>query len=280
MKLLTLNTQSLQEENYPQKLEQFVKVICQEKPDIIALQEVNQSINAMVAEETLLKGFVPYPDSKVPVREDNHAAQVAFRLHQAGITCSWTWVSGKIGYGIYDEGMALLCLNGNITAVDSFFISGCQDYQYWKTRKILGVKTSNCNDWFYTVHMGWWKDEEEPFLAQWERLHTTLKKKDSTIWLMGDFNSPAQFRGQGYDTIQNSGWQDTYSIAEQKDNGITVEGSIDGWKDAKHGAEEGNGMRMDHIWCNHVVPVKYSKVMFHGAKEPKVSDHFGVCIEV
>ena len=247
---------------------------------IIALLGGRENIVLVDACMTRLRVTVKDPSKVADTPAWKAEGAKGFRLHQAGITCSWTWVSGKIGYGIYDEGMALLCLNGNITAVDSFFISGCQDYQYWKTRKILGVKTSNCNDWFYTVHMGWWKDEEEPFLAQWERLHTTLKKKDSTIWLMGDFNSPAQFRGQGYDTIQNSGWQDTYSIAEQKDNGITVEGSIDGWKDAKHGAEEGNGMRMDHIWCNHVVPVKYSKVMFHGAKEPKVSDHFGVCIEV
>ena len=58
MKLLTLNTHSLQEENYPQKLEQFVETICQEKPDIIALQEVNQSINAPIAEQKLLKGYV------------------------------------------------------------------------------------------------------------------------------------------------------------------------------------------------------------------------------
>ena len=42
MKILTLNTHSLQEENYEQKLNWFVEGILKERPDIIAMQEVNQ----------------------------------------------------------------------------------------------------------------------------------------------------------------------------------------------------------------------------------------------
>lgn len=281
MKLLTLNTHSLQEENYLQKLEQFVQTICQEKPDVVALQEVNQSVNAIVAEQKFLKRYVHCSNNEIPIRKDNHAAQVAFRLFENGITCSWTWISAKIGYGIYDEGMALLCLNGEIVQTDSFFISECQDYQYWKTRKVLGVQISGCKDWFYTVHMGWWKDEQEPFLAQWKRFESALKQKcnTTTVWLMGDFNSPAEIKEQGYDVIKNSGWYDSYTIAQQKDKGTTVEGSIDGWKDDKHNEQKQKSMRMDYIWCNKAVPVKYSKVMFNGIKQPKVSDHYGVCIE-
>ena len=40
MKLLTLNTHSLREENQEQKLEWFLEAVMAEKPDIIALQEV------------------------------------------------------------------------------------------------------------------------------------------------------------------------------------------------------------------------------------------------
>ncbi len=65
MKLLTLNTHSLQEENYLQKLEQFVQTICQEKPDVVALQEVNQSVNAIVAEQKFLKGKGRNPEKAV-----------------------------------------------------------------------------------------------------------------------------------------------------------------------------------------------------------------------
>ena len=96
---------------------------------------------------------------------------------------------------------------------------------------------------------------------------------------MGDFNSPAETKEQGYDAIKNDGWYDTYCIAKQKDEGITVEGSIDGWKNSKHNEQNLTGMRMDHIWCNQSVSVKHSRVMFNGIKQAKVSDHFGVCIE-
>lgn len=279
MKLLTLNTHSLQEENYQQKLEQFLSVIQKEKPDIFALQEVNQSLSAPLIKEEMLQGWVPCPNG-IPLRQDNHAAQVAFRLQQADIPCSWTWISAKIGYDRYDEGMALFCINQTITEVESFFISGCQDYKNWKTRRILGIKTEKTANWFYTVHMGWWQDEEEPFLAQWERLNTKLQEKeDATIWLLGDFNSPAEFRGQGYDCIRRAGWFDTYQLAEQKDSGITVEGCIDGWREFSQEQDMPKGMRMDMIWCNREMPIQYSKVLFNGEKEPKVSDHFGVLIE-
>lgn len=272
MKLLTLNTHSLLEKNYLQKLDQFVDTILKEQPDILSLQEVNQSITAPLAGKGLLRGWHPcrfqdvssigtsvsvrgethgystadgdnVPSASVcretqegqgsiPIREDNHAAQVASRLWQAGIPCSWTWVPAKIGYDKYDEGLAFLCLNREIRTAESIFISNCRDYGNWKTRKALGIQVEGLSDWFYAIHMGWWQDEEEPFAQQWLRLQSALrhKKQESAVWLMGDFNSPAGFRAQGYDCIQNAGWLDTYCLAEKKDSGITVEGCIDGWR--------------------------------------------------
>ena len=43
MKLLTCNTHSLVEDKYEEKLKAFVNRVAQEKFDIIALQEVNQT---------------------------------------------------------------------------------------------------------------------------------------------------------------------------------------------------------------------------------------------
>lgn len=280
MKLLTLNTHSLQEENYLQKLDQFVEVIQIEQPDIIALQEVNQSIEAPLAGRELFTGWVPCKGG-VPLRQDNHIAQISKRLNQKGISCSWTWVSAKIGYGKYDEGIAILCINQKIVETDSFFISSCRDYENWKTRKILGIKISGCDSWFYTVHMGWWQDEEEPFLAQWKRLDTSLqqKKEESTVWLMGDFNSPSEYQQQGYDCICSYHWKDTYQLANKKDYGITVEGKIDGWGTSTEEQNSQEGMRMDYIWCNKSIPIQSSRVLFNGIKEPIVSDHYGVLIE-
>lgn len=281
MKLLTLNTHSLQEEGYAKKLEQFVEMVQREQPDIIALQEVNQTAAAPCAGPNLLCGSALCPEEAVSVRQDNHAAQAARRLREKGILCSWTWCSAKLGYGIYDEGMAILCPEREIAQVDSFYISGSRDYGNWKTRKALGIRVRGLSGWFYTVHMGWWKDEEEPFDRQWERLNEALeeKKREGAVWLLGDFNSPAEIRGEGYDRIRDSGWQDTYSLAAQKDDGITVLGEIDGWRGTSGDAQARRGMRMDHIWCSRPVPVLRSRVRFDGIGEPKVSDHFGVLVE-
>ncbi|MFR6514258.1 MAG: hypothetical protein ACLUP8_09480 [Ruminococcus sp.] len=49
---------------------------------------------------------------------------------------------------------------------------------------------------------------------------------------MGDFNSLDNVKGEGYDLICNSGWKDTYVLAEEKDDGITVEEEIDGWRES------------------------------------------------
>ena len=47
MKLLTLNTHSLVEKYYYEKLQTFVQAVSEEQPDIIALQAVNQTIIEM-----------------------------------------------------------------------------------------------------------------------------------------------------------------------------------------------------------------------------------------
>ena len=39
---------------------------------------------------------------------------------------------------------------------------------------------------------------------------------------MGDFNSLAEVRGQGYDLVAADRWQDAYILAEEKDEGFTV----------------------------------------------------------
>ena len=279
MKLVTINTHSLVEENYPQKLEQFVEFICRETPDIIAMQEVNQSTCAPIY-KTPLPGFSPISDKLPPIREDNHALQAAVRLHANHKPYHWTWLPVKLGYGKYDEGMAIFS-RSPITDIDHFFISTFEDYQYWKTRQVLGVKTADCKDWFYTVHMGWWNDEEDPFPNQWERFekHLQLKSFSYNIWLLGDFNSPAEVRNEGYDLVKDSGFYDTYLLAEKSDDGITVEGVIDGWRDKLENPDAFKGMRIDHIWCSQNIPVRTSEVVFNGQNKPVISDHFGVMIE-
>lgn len=279
MKIMTLNTHSLVETNYEEKLQQFVRGVLEEMPDVVALQEVNQTIAAPLANEALLTGYVP-AQTAVPVRADNHVANVAKLLREAGVQCSWTYLPIKVGYRKYDEGLAMLSLNRKISHVESFLISRADDYANWKTRKVLGIQVEGLTDWFYTVHMGWWQDEQEPFLAQWKVLNTfvTTKPRYAPVWLMGDFNSPAEVRGEGYDKITATGWYDTFLRACEHDSGVTVPGVIDGWR-GKLEDTAADGMRLDLIWCSLPQKLASSCVIFNGENHQVVSDHFGVMIE-
>ena len=280
MRILTLNTHSLQEENYARKLDWFVEGILKEKPDIIALQEVNQTCDAEVLEPEQLEGQYPVPGC-MRIRADNHAAQVAQRLWRAGVECYWAWIPIKLGYGKYDEGVAILSLGRPIRCVDQFPISRINDYHNWRTRAVLGVQVEGIEDWFYTVHMGWWDDEVERFLDQWKTLNCCImsKRMCGTVWLMGDFNAPDSIHGQSYEHIVASGWVDTFKTAHIADSGITVPGVIDGWREQLAGKHT-QGMRLDYIWCSRKKEIRSSRVAFNGTHEPVVSDHFGVMIDV
>lgn len=277
MKILTLNTHSHLEENYLRKLACFVELALREHPDLIALQEVNQLTSSAEAELSMLEGMAAAP-SGIPVRSDNHAAWIAYLLRAAGIPVSWAWIPVKLGYGRYDEGLALLSMGGSIADLDVVQLSRCSDYDNWKTRKALGVRIDGSEDWYYAVHFGWWDDAEEPFQAQWERLNSSIshRKPDSRVWLLGDFNNPAEVRGEGYDCILEDGWQDAWRMARQSGAGATVESPVDGWRDR---TDRAGGLRIDQIWCSKRVPVRQARIVFDGKREPKISDHYGILLE-
>ena len=284
MKLLTLNTHSLEEPGYVEKTEKFIEMLAEEQPDIVALQEVNQSQNASVIPDVMLPGYVRCSGFDRQIRSDNHALILAEILRGMDCYYYWTWISAKTGYGKYDEGMALLTRKP-IVRVRQHLISRTDDYENWKTRKMLGVQVDGCEDWFFTVHMGWWNDEEEPFKGQWdcmEMLFRDYRKEDSAIWLMGDFNSPDNVRDQGYDLVTGSGWKDSWKAAAEKDEGFTVEKEIDGWRDSDTGKAEQktDKMRLDYIFSSEKREILTSEVICNGKKYPIVSDHCGVMITV
>ena len=202
------------------------------------------------------------------------AGIIHLRLHSFGnLEFIWSWLPAKIGYDRYDEGMAVFS-RAPITAAENLLLSQINDYNNWKTRRALGICAGDV--WYYAVHLGWWKDEEEPFADQWNILAAAAGAKP-LAFLLGDFNSEADVRGEGYDLILRSGWQDTYRLARQRDDGYTVVQAIDGWRDAPDAAAK---KRIDQIWCSQAVPVHSSRVVFGGKQEPRVSDHAGVLIEV
>lgn len=278
MKLLTLNTHSLVEPDYEAKRKFFVDFIAKEQPDVFALQEVNQTASAP-AMPIPLADYCPCSGNGILLKEDNHAAAVAQMLKEEGVHYYWSWLPAKIGYDKYDEGMAIFS-RMPITATENLLLSRTDDYHYWKTRRALGICAGDV--WYYAVHMGWWKDEEEPFKAQWETFlkntKSLMEKKETSLWVMGDFNSPASVRGEGYDLVRVSGFKDTWDLAEKKDAGFTAPPKIDGWKEAEGKSPE-QGMRIDYIWHWGDINIEESRVLCNGKREPAVSDHYAVMIK-
>lgn len=238
MRLLTLNTHSLVEPDYEAKRKFFVDFIAKEQPDVFALQEVNQTASAPAMPIPLVD-YCPCSGNGILLKEDNHAAAVAQMLKEEGVHYYWSWLPAKIGYDKYDEGMAIFS-RMPITATENLLLSRTDDYHYWKTRRALGICAGDV--WYYAVHMGWWKDEEEPFLDQWEKMSHAAAGKQMAF-LLGDFNSEAAVRGEGYDLIARDGWQDTYCLAQHKDDGYTVVQAIDGWRDTPDAAEKNVSIR-------------------------------------
>ena len=277
IKLLTLNTHSLVENDYEKKLKTFCEGVLSLRPDIIALQEVNQSCDEKPAPETELTGFIRC-DEKTVVKRDNHVLRAVKILSENGVFYNWTWVAIKKGYGRLDEGIAVMSLD-RIIETDVINVSAVNDFLNWKTRKILGIRTEGAlHEWFYSVHYGWWNDDDEPFDRQWERTLEGIEK-EKTVWLMGDFNNPASVRNEGYDLVESSGFNDSFGIARMRKGNITAKLNIDGWKDGGSFKSNGGGMRIDQIWCSSKALIKRHEVVFDEKKPGVVSDHYGVMIE-
>ncbi len=263
MRLLTLNTHSLLEKSYEEKCTIFADAAAKLRPDVIALQEVNQSVCAKPVHTTLC--------GSIPLKEDNHALKITRMLSERQADHYFTWLGIKCGYGRFDEGLAFLS-RAPIEYEEAVLISKSDNYTDWRTRKALIIKTGGMN--FCTSHLGWWDDEKEPFAAQFEKLNSHLLKYEQ-MYLLGDFNAPADKKGEGYSLVLEKGWYDTFALANEKDDGFTVSGDIAGWEE-----NAGGKLRIDYIFSKQKVCVKKSRVVFDGKNEQRVSDHFGVMIDI
>ncbi|TWT27070.1 endonuclease/exonuclease/phosphatase family protein [Planomicrobium sp. CPCC 101110] len=261
MKLLTLNCHAWLEDNQLEKIAHLAQAIKEKSYDVIALQEVNQSIKEQRITKTLT--------------QDNYAIVLLQQLEKLGIAdYSLVWDFSHFTSGKYEEGLAVLTKHP-IIEEHSFFVSKGIDPGVWKTRKIVGAKIEYNGSpiSFYSCHTGWWHDVEEPFRQQADFLFQQVNKKEP-FFLLGDFNNNAFSTGEGYDYLMAHGLYDTYTLARNKDEGITVKGKITGWNNNKE------DLRIDLILMSEPLPVISSKVIFNNANKPVVSDHFGVEVEV
>ncbi len=261
MKLITLNTHSIIDEGYERKIDILVKAIVKHKPDIVALQEVMQPIDAENKSCEKIKTV-----GDIPTKKGNFLLRVINELEKQKEEYFGAYCAFKRAYDKYDEGLAILS-SEEITSIEISQLSSFNDYSNYKTRFSLGVRTHN--NWFYSLHFNWENDESSSFINEWNTLLKTINQKKN-IWLMGDFNiSPSS---AAYEIVTKS-YNDTYILAKDVDNGITVCGEIDGWKGQK------NNKRIDYIFTDKDVKIKSSKVIFNGKNEDIISDHFGIIIE-
>ena len=261
MRLLTLNTHSYIEENQTEKLATLIETIIEHEYDVIALQEVNQRIDSL-------------PVGEGKIHEDNFARVLTEQLAARGHFYTYDWQMAHIGYDIYEEGVAILTKH---PVLDSSVIplTSSTDTSYWKTRIALKV-TIQYNDRvvdFISTHHGFWDDKDEPSKQQFDRLIAELDPSRPTF-ILGDFNTEADVTNEGYDYLISHGLHDTYTLARDKDHGVTVPGAIDGWKQAA------GSKRIDYIFTNQPVSVISSHVIFNDINRPVVSDHFGVDVTI
>lgn len=257
MNLLSLNVHAWLEENQDEKLEHLAETIIEKDYDVIALQEVNQTISA--------------PKVSGELGKDNYGLVLLDLLRQRGLTAySYYWSISHIGYGIYDEGIAILT-KYKVLEAEGFYTSKSQDIHAIDSRKIIRLKleVNNRSLEVYSCHMNLPTSQRESQIDNLRRLVDHSHFSGLKIF-MGDFNTDALGNPEDYQTILSQGLLDTYQLAKEKDSGVTVSKSIDGWKG------QNQGKRLDYVFVNQEVPVQSSRVIFDGENKPIVSDHFGL----
>ena len=262
MKLLTLNIHGVIDTKYDEKIDVFCSAILKHQPDVIALQEVMQPI---ANEKVDLQGEIIVL-GEIPIKKGNLLLNIINRLREHNLKYHTAYVGLKKAYDYYDEGLAVLSKN-EICSFELVQLSKFNEYDNYKTRFALGIRSDET--WFYSVHFNWEDDSDSPFIYEWKEIENVTKSKKN-IYLMGDFNlSP---KSKGYDTILES-YFDTYLLANEIDNGITVKGEIDGWSGKKE------DKRIDYIFTKKNIAIKSSYTIFNGKNEKKISDHYGVLVE-
>ena len=123
MKLLTLNTHSIIDESYDDKIKVFCEAIIKYEPDVIALQEVMQPITGEKAEnDDLLKGV-----GRIPVKSGNFAYNVLKCLKKHNSNYHGVYFGIKKAYDKYDEGLAILS-NREINTTEITQLTKFNDY--------------------------------------------------------------------------------------------------------------------------------------------------------
>ncbi len=263
LRVLTLNLHCWQEVDAEAKLMRIAEAIAIHEPDLICFQEVGQHVDAPIIGER----------HGATIRADNAALVVAQELERShGITVDWAWAFAHLGFGVWEEGVAVMA-RGVISHVDAPFVSKVATPLAWNARRLLiadvvlpgigGIAAAS-------AHFSWWDDPDEPFAPQWERAEIALAPHASPAVLAGDFN--VLDGSQGYEHMMRSGvWSDAHAALSDPAPG-TFPGDIAGWSGASAG-------RIDYVLSRGGQLVPRKAQLLFDSEGIRVSDHFGLLIE-
>ncbi len=248
LNLLTQNLHCFAEENIPKNQQLLADTIIENNVDIIFLQEVAQM-----------------PTKDLSLQEDNYALKVQQYLKKQGFDYQLYYVPIKRSFSIYEEGIAMLTKKP-LKQVSSRFISNIQDYEDWKTRKVLTgiLELEGKEILLATTHFGW-TDLKEVFEEQFDAATKEFQNVDLAI-LAGDYNITPT--AKEYDYIAEQGWQDVMS----QDYELVIHPTFRGDQ-----MTHDHPVRLDYIMTNKPVKLAYGKVLFI---EERISDHYGILASI
>ena len=129
MKLLTINVHAWIEENQDEKMEILAKVIAENDYDVVAMQEVNQSMNSPVIFRA--------------IRQDNYGWVLLEKISKyTDRTYYYHWSNSHIGFGKYDEGVAIITKHP-IKDEDEFYCTFSQSVRVINARRIVSMLPIN-----------------------------------------------------------------------------------------------------------------------------------------
>ncbi|WP_151548588.1 MULTISPECIES: endonuclease/exonuclease/phosphatase family protein [Corynebacterium] len=277
MKVLTLNTHSWMEEMQIPKLYSLARMLVDESIDIIALQEVNQSRCMPPAAD--LEGWIPARDAldSIAVHGDNYALLLVQALRQldSHTAWSWTWIPVHRGFGVFDEGTAIVSRHGIAEARQ---LSHGGDFEYDDVRRRASLAVHSAGLWWVSSHFSWWRGDNDTFFArEWRHMSPQLDqlRRLAPVVLCGDFNVPAGDTDGGYDYVMRSGqWSDSFHQAAEVQGEATVHTTIHGWDDNTQ------DLRIDYVFTSSGVRARSHTVVFADNSSEAVSDHSGVVVSL
>lgn len=254
-------------DSYGPLFDRIADGIRQMDPDVVCFQEVGEWSGGYTQDPELIN---------FGASDSNMVHQILQRLDEHYFyTMDWS----HYGFDVWLEGSAILSKHPFIDT-GSRFISNPDNgrYKFWKTRNVPrarinppGIGSTN----IFSVHTGWWDDEEEPFQDQYAKLldwAAEISSPSETTILCGDFNVPAGSKMQEFMT-SGTGYSDQYALANPDgDLDATVAGAIDGWENSD------SSRRIDYILINNDSPleVEEARIVFTEEIFGVVSDHAGV----